>query len=126
MRMGEIGRGPAAEDGSLDAARAAPLAEPLPVSTVGVRELARNVSSVLAEVTGSGQPTVVTKHGAPVAVIVPIPPGESVDGGLTRAIACLERIAHDDLGPGAPSFADQLARLAEALKAAEPRLRRVS
>jgi prevent-host-death family protein len=126
MRMGEIGRRPTVEDGSLDVSRAALVDEPVPVNTVGIRELARHVSSVVADVIESGQPTVVTKHGAAVAVIVPIRPGAVGDHSLSRAIECLESIAHDDLEAGAPTFADQLARLAEALKEAEPRLRRVS
>jgi prevent-host-death family protein len=40
--------------------------------TVGIRALARNVSGVVDEVTSSGLPVILTKHGRPVAAIVPI------------------------------------------------------
>ncbi len=38
--------------------------------SVGIRELARNVSGIVAAVASTGRPTVVTKHGRPVAVVV--------------------------------------------------------
>jgi prevent-host-death family protein len=44
----------------------------MPMAHVGIRELAANVSAVVAEVTTSGQPKIVTKHGAPVAALVSI------------------------------------------------------
>jgi prevent-host-death family protein len=40
--------------------------------TVGIRALARNVSGVVDEVASSGLPVILTKHGRPVAAIVPI------------------------------------------------------
>jgi prevent-host-death family protein len=43
------------------------------LATVGIRGLARNVSAVVAEVARTGRPTILTKHGRPVAAIVPIP-----------------------------------------------------
>ncbi len=41
-------------------------------TTVGIRALARNVSGVVTEVAETGRPTIVTKHGVPVAAVVPI------------------------------------------------------
>jgi prevent-host-death family protein len=49
--------------------------EALALTTVGIRELARNVSGVVAAVASSGRPTVVTKHGQPVAVVVSLTSG---------------------------------------------------
>lgn len=40
--------------------------------TVTIRELANNTSGVVAEVTNSGRPALVTKRGKPVAALVPI------------------------------------------------------
>lgn len=41
-------------------------------ATIGIRALARGVSGVVNEVAASGLPVVVTKHGRPIAAIVPI------------------------------------------------------
>lgn len=41
-------------------------------TTMGIRALARNVSGVVSEVAASGLPVILTKHGRPVAAIVPI------------------------------------------------------
>jgi prevent-host-death family protein len=43
-----------------------------PMTSIGIRELAANVSAVVADVANSGCPAVVTKHGEPVAVLIPI------------------------------------------------------
>jgi prevent-host-death family protein len=43
-----------------------------PMSKVGIRELAANVSAVVADVAKSGRPAVVTKHGEPIAALVAI------------------------------------------------------
>lgn len=42
------------------------------MSTVSIRDLANNASAVVDEVATSGRPAVVTKHGKPVAAVVPI------------------------------------------------------
>ncbi|MGH9212372.1 MAG: type II toxin-antitoxin system Phd/YefM family antitoxin [Acidimicrobiales bacterium] len=42
------------------------------MSTVTIRELANNASAVVAQVAESGRPALVTKHGRPVAAVVPI------------------------------------------------------
>ena len=86
-------------------------------NTVGIRELARNVSGVVADVVRSGRPVVVTKHGAPFAAIVPLERGEETV--LAQAAQHLEQMAAEDLRSGRTrSSADvfaELARLAEAL-----------
>jgi prevent-host-death family protein len=43
-------------------------------TSVGIRQLARNVSGVVADVVSSGRPTVVTKRGQPVAIVVSLRP----------------------------------------------------
>ena len=42
------------------------------VGTVSIRDLANNASAVVDEVATSGRPAVVTRHGKPVAAVVPI------------------------------------------------------
>jgi prevent-host-death family protein len=42
------------------------------MATVSIRDLANNASAVVDEVSKSGRPAVVTKHGKPVAAVVPI------------------------------------------------------
>jgi prevent-host-death family protein len=94
-----------------------PVAAPDPPTTVGIRELARNVSGVMAGVVRSGRPVVVTKHGAPVAAIVPFEPEQ--DTLLAEAAQHLEDVAAEDRRVGrtrrpAEVF-DEPARIAEAL-----------
>lgn len=55
------------------------------MSTVSIRELSRNASGVVAEVSASGRPAVVTKHGAPVAAVIPIDAGDLEDFVLAKA-----------------------------------------
>lgn len=55
------------------------------MGTVSIRELSRNASGVVDEVAKSGRPAIVTKHGAPVAAVVPIDEGELEDMVLARA-----------------------------------------
>jgi prevent-host-death family protein len=89
------------------------------VTQVGIRGLARNVSSVVAEVATSGRPAVVTKYGAPLVAIVPIEPGDSPDTVLARATSHLEELAEADQSSGhrrsASEVFAELGRLAEAL-----------
>ncbi len=72
------------------------------MSSVSIRELSRNASGVIDEVTRSGRPAVVTKHGAPVAAVVPLDAGELEDFVLARAPEYLEdlRVAEDDIAAG--------------------------
>lgn len=53
--------------------------------TVSIRELANSASSVIASVAETGRPTVVTKHGRPVAAVVPIDQEELEDFVLANA-----------------------------------------
>jgi prevent-host-death family protein len=39
---------------------------------LGVRELSRTLSGVINDVATSGQPAIVTRHGVPIAALVPI------------------------------------------------------
>ena len=67
---------------------------------VSTRELSRNARGVVDEVAGTGQPALVTKHGAPVAAVVPIDEGELEDMVLARAPEYLDgrtRSAADEL-----------------------------
>ena len=99
---------------SIDLGLGEPPAEP---PSVGIRELARNVSGVVADVVRSGRPVVVTKHGAPFAAIVPIQRSEETV--LAQAAQHLEELAAEDQRAGRTrSSADvfaELARLAGAL-----------
>lgn len=54
------------------------------VDSVGVRELAQRASAVVAEVE-AGQRVVVTKHGRPIALILPIDEDEFYDYVLAHA-----------------------------------------
>lgn len=54
------------------------------MGTVSIRELSRNASGVVDEVASSGRPSIVTRHGAPVAAVVPIDEGELEDLILAR------------------------------------------
>ncbi len=97
-----------------------PSDEPREMSSVGIRELAQHVSCIVSRVVASGHPTLVTKHGSPVAAIVPIDPGHLEPLILARAAKFLEDLAGPDgHGPGsadaAEVFSHQLARLAELL-----------
>ncbi len=42
------------------------------MSTVSIRDLANNASSIVQSVGDSGRPAIVTKHGRAVAAVVPI------------------------------------------------------
>jgi prevent-host-death family protein len=42
------------------------------VSTVSIRELQRNASRVVEHVSATGRPALVTRHGHPVAALVPV------------------------------------------------------
>ncbi len=66
------------------------------MSTVSIRELSRNTSGVVADVARSGRPAVVTRHGVPVAAVVPIDTSELEDLVLARAPQYLEDIAAAD------------------------------
>jgi len=90
------------------------------MGTVSIRELSRNASSVVADVAKSGRPAIVTKHGAPVAALVPIDETELEDMVLARAPEYLADMAaaEEDLvagrdRPAAEVFAELDAELGD-------------
>ncbi|MGH3545395.1 MAG: type II toxin-antitoxin system Phd/YefM family antitoxin [Mycobacteriales bacterium] len=55
------------------------------MSTVGVRELAARASTIVSEVENSGKPTLVTRRGRPVAVLVAVSEDDIYDVVLAKA-----------------------------------------
>lgn len=55
------------------------------MSTVTIRELGRQVSGVVKEVTSTGRPAFVTHRGTPVAVLLPLDPEQLEDYVLANA-----------------------------------------
>jgi prevent-host-death family protein len=66
------------------------------MSTISIRELSRNASSVLKEVAESGRPAVVTRHGVAIAAVVPIDPGDLEDLVIARMPDYIEDLAAAD------------------------------
>ncbi len=66
------------------------------VSTVSIRDLANNASAVVDEVSTSGRPAVVTKHGKPVAAVVPIDQEALEDWVLANAPEFVANMAEAD------------------------------
>ena len=67
------------------------------MGTVSIRELSRNAGGVINEVASTGRPAVVTRHGTPVAAVVPIDPGDLEDLVLAKAAHYLaDFVAADD------------------------------
>ena len=52
---------------------------------VGIRELARQASQIVEQVESTGRPALITRHGKPVAALVPIDEGELEDWILANA-----------------------------------------
>lgn len=52
---------------------------------VSIRDLQRNAGGVVAEVASSGRPALVTKHGRPVAAVIPISEDDLEDWVLANA-----------------------------------------
>lgn len=87
------------------------------MATVSIRELARNASRVVEDVSRTKRPALVTKHGAPVAAVVPLSAEEVEDLVLARAPEILEDLAagEADIAAGATvSLHDALVQLDEA------------
>lgn len=66
------------------------------MSTVSIRDLANNASAVVDEVATSGRPAVVTKHGKPVAAVVPIDQEALEDWVLANAPEFVANMAEAD------------------------------
>jgi prevent-host-death family protein len=70
--------------------------------TVSIRDLARNASGVVAAVARTGRPALVTRHGEPLAAVVPVDPADLEDLILAKAPEYLSDLvaAEEDLGAG--------------------------
>jgi prevent-host-death family protein len=63
----------------------APMDQRPSTTKVGIRELGRNPSKVIAHLVKSGHPVIVTDRGRPVAVLTPVDEAEVEDFILTHA-----------------------------------------
>lgn len=79
------------------------------MANVGIRELSRNPSKVVEEVSGTGRPALVTKHGKPVVAIVPIDSDALEDWILANAPTFVEsrRQAEDEYSAGETADLDE-------------------
>jgi prevent-host-death family protein len=59
--------------------------EVLVVEIIGVRELAERASAIVSGVETTGKPAMVTRHGRPVAVVMPIDEEQLLDYVLANA-----------------------------------------
>ncbi len=66
------------------------------VTTVSIRDLANNASAVVDQVATSGRPAVVTKHGKPIAAVVPIDQEALEDWVLANAPDFVANMAEAD------------------------------
>ena len=86
------------------------------MGTIGIRDLSRNASQVIDQVSSTGSPMIVTKHGRPVAAVVAVDPDALEDFVLATAPAYVaaRRAADADLAAGrtrpAASVFDQIRR----------------
>ena len=80
------------------------------MSTVSIRELSRNASGVVRDVAATGRPAVVTKHGVPVAAVVPFDAADLEDFILAKAPQYLADMAaaDEDLREGRTESADDV------------------
>jgi prevent-host-death family protein len=86
------------------------------MGTISIRELSRNASGVVSGVASSGRPAIVTKHGAPVAAVVPFDPAALEELVLAKAPEILADLvaADEDLREGhTRSAADVFAELGD-------------
>ena len=86
------------------------------MGTIGIRDLSRNTSQVIDQVSSTGSPMIVTKHGRPVAAVVAVDPDALEDFVLATApeYATARRAADADLTAGrarpAAAVLDQIRR----------------
>ena len=81
---------------------------------VGIRQLARNASAIIRDVSKTGKPTVVTDRGKPVGVIYPFDEEDLEDYILANAPEYVKRLeqADRDIAEGKTfSLAEGLSRL---------------
>jgi len=84
------------------------------VATVSIRDLSRSASAVVDEVTRTGRPALVTKHGTLVAAVVPLSAEEVEDYVLANSpeiLASLAEAERDYAAGRAVSHADVFAHL---------------
>jgi len=67
-----------------------------PMSTISIRDLQRNTSRVVADVADSKQAALVTRHGEPVAALVPIDAQDLEDYLLSKVLSSAEDMAAAD------------------------------
>ena len=72
------------------------------MGTIGIRDLSRNASRVIDQVSSTGNPMIVTKHGRPVAAVVAVDPDALEDYVLATApeYVAARRAADADLAAG--------------------------
>jgi prevent-host-death family protein len=66
------------------------------MSTISIRDLQRNTSGVVADVADSKHPALVTRHGEPVAALVPIDAQDLEDYLLSKVPGFAEDMAAAD------------------------------
>ncbi|MDO8187284.1 type II toxin-antitoxin system Phd/YefM family antitoxin [Conexibacter sp. JD483] len=66
------------------------------MSTIGVRELARNASAIINELDATKQPALITRRGRPVAYILPVDSEQFEDFVLANAPEFVEGMAAAD------------------------------
>ncbi len=66
------------------------------MSTVSIRDLQRNTSGVVADVADSKQAAIVTRHGEPIAALVPIDAQDLEDYLLSKVPSFAEGMAAAD------------------------------
>jgi prevent-host-death family protein len=84
------------------------------MASVSIRELSRNASGVVREVTRTGRPALVTKRGAPVAAVIPLDAEELEDFILSKTPEILSDLQATDRDMAAGetvSLEDALAQL---------------
>ena len=81
--------------------------------TVNVRELARNTSKVIDDVSKRGRATLVTRAGRPVAAVVPISSDALEDWILANAPEFVEgmRLADEEMKQGKTAWLDEHGRI---------------
>jgi len=77
------------------------------MGTIGIRDLSRNASQVIDQVSSTGNPMIVTKHGRPVAAVVAVDADALEDFVLATApeYASDRRAADRDLAADRAQFA---------------------
>jgi prevent-host-death family protein len=92
------------------------------MASVSIRDLSRNTSSVVADVTRTGRPALITKHGAPVVAVIPIDPADLEDVVLATAEEYLADMAaaERDLRAGRTTSGGELLAELKAEEGADP------